>query len=197
MTRYNAEISAGSLLSFEARRIALLLLSNLTPVAWQNAIETENVLQKKTPATARRQARLLRRRLTTLDIEAWQMIAHRETEVVTQLLLAAAVKHSQLLGDFMRRVYGARQRQLEPTLLVSDWQDFLAECAHQDSAVDTWSDSTKAKLFQVIVRILAESRYLENARSMKLTPQSLHPDVRRYLAAHDETYVLDCLERLR
>jgi hypothetical protein len=45
------------------------------------------------------------------------------------------------------------------------------------------------------VRILVEAKYLEDARSMKLTPRSLHPDVRRYLAERHETYVLECLER--
>lgn len=90
MTSYNAEISAGSLLPLESRRIATLLLSKPEPAAWQHAIEVENILQKKTPATARRQARLLQRRLTTLDAQAWQMMAERESEVVIQLLLAAS-----------------------------------------------------------------------------------------------------------
>ncbi len=197
MTRYNAEISAGSLLPLEGRRIANLLLTAPDQAAWQHAIEIENILQKKTTASARRQATLLRRRLCTLDAQAWKMIGERESEVVIQLLMAAAIKHSQLLGDFMLRVYAERQRRLEPALASIDWQDFLVECAHHDAAVAGWSDSTKAKLFQVIVRILAESKYLESARSMKLTPQSLHPDVRRYLSTHDETYVLDCLERVR
>lgn len=197
MIRYNAEISAGSLMPLESKRVAALLLSDPDESEWLNAIETENILQKKTPATARRQATLLRRRLTTLDAQGLKMIAERESEVAIHLLLAAAIKHSQLLGDFMLRVYSDRQRRLEPALDPTDWQDFLAECAHHDAAVAKWSDSTKAKLFQVIVRILAEAKYLESARSMRLTPQSLHPDVRRYLSTHDETYVLDCLERVR
>jgi hypothetical protein len=125
MTRYNAEISAGSLLPLESRRIALLLLTDPDPAAWLHAIETENILQKNTPATARRQARLLQRRLITLDAQAWKMMAERENEVLIQLLLAAAIKHSQLLGDFMLRVYADRQRRLEPACRPSaDWQDF-------------------------------------------------------------------------
>lgn len=195
--RYNAEISAGSLLPLESRRIAKLLLSDVNQAGWRYAIETENILQKKTPATARRQATLLRRRLTTLDAQGLKMIVERESEVAIQLMLAAAVKHSQLLGDFMLRVYADRQRRLESALAPLDWQDFLSECTHHDAAVAGWSESTKAKLFEVIVRILAEAKYLESTRSMKLTPPSLHPDVRRYLRAHDETYILDCLERLR
>ena len=195
MPPFNAEISAGSLLPLESRRIALLLLSDPDEAAWQHAIEVDNILQKKTVATARRQATLLRKRLTTLDAQAWQMITQRESEVVNQLLLAAAVKHSQLLGEFMRQVYAWRQRSLEPTLSPLDWQDFLTECAHHDAAVSGWSASTRAKLLQVVVRILVEAKYLENPRTKKLTPQSLHPAVRSYLKNHDEAYVLDCLER--
>ena len=195
MPRFNAEISAGSLLPLESKRIARLLLMRPVAAAWQRAIEIDNILQKKTVATARRQATLLRKRLSTLDATAWQMIAERESEVVNQLLLAAAVKHSQLLGDFMRQAYADCQRRLDPALAPSDWQTYLAECAHHDPAVLGWSAATKAKLFEVIVRILSEAKYLETTRSRRLTPQALHPDVRRYLELCHETYALDCLER--
>lgn len=181
----------------ESKRVAALLLTQPDDIAWRDAIEVQNILQKKTPATARRQATLIRKRLMTLDAKAWEMIASREGEVVNQLLLAASVKHSLLLGDFLRRVYADRQRRLETSLSATDWQDFLVECAHHDAAVANWTDGTKAKLFQVIVRILVEAKYLESVRSMKLTPQSPHPDVERYLRKHHESYVLQCLERAR
>ena len=197
MPTYNAEISAGSLMLLESKRIASLLLTAPDDAGWLHAIEISNILQKKTPATARRQATLIRKRLITLDAAAWTAISSRESEVATQLLLAAAVKHSELLGDFMRNVYAARQRKLETGLSATDWADFLADCAHHDRAVANWSESTQAKLFQVIVRILVEAKYLENSRSMKLTPPPLHPDVRRYLQDRHESYALDCLERAR
>lgn len=194
---YNAEISAGSLMPLESKRIAALLLTRPDEVTWRQAIESDNILQKNTPATARRQATLIRKRLITLDARAWEMISQRESEVQIQLLLAAAIKHSPLLCDFIRNVYTMRQRGLESTLTPHDWPEFLAECAHHDPAVALWADSTRAKLFQVIVRILAESKYIDNPRAMKLTPRSLHPDVRRYLTERHETYVLDCLERVQ
>lgn len=179
----------------ESRRLATLLLTKPTQEVWLNALDTGNLLQKKTPATARRQARLLRKRLETLDENAWEMIAHREQEVCIQLLLVAAIKHSRLLCDFIRDVYMDRQRRLELKLSTRDWEGFLTECAHRDATVTSWSDSTKAKLFQVTIRILAEAKYIESTRSMKLTPQSLHPDVRRYLVANGETNLMELLER--
>ncbi len=195
MTRFNAEISAGSLMLLESKRLASLLLTLPDDAAWRHAIEVDNLLQKKTPATARRQATLIRKRLMTLDAAAWTAICSSESEVATQLLLAAAIKHSQLLGDFMCHVYAARQRKLDPALGVTDWEDFLGECGHQDAAILTWSTSTRSKLREVIIRILVEAKYLESTRSMKLTPRSLHPDVRRYLSERHETYVVECLER--
>lgn len=92
MTRYNAEIYVGALLALESRRIAKLLLTEPDQAAWAHAIETENILQKRTTATAARQARLLRRRLTTLDAEGWKMIAERESEVVIQMLMGCSLQ---------------------------------------------------------------------------------------------------------
>lgn len=179
----------------ESKRVASLLLTQPDETAWEYAIDIENILQKKTPATARRQATLIRKRLSTLDAVGWKLIAERESEVANQLLLAAAIKHSHLLGDFMRNVYASHQRRLEPSIVSSDWEDFLTECSHQDPAVSNWSDSTKAKLFQVIVRILAEAKYLVSAKTMTLSPRALHPAARRYLHDRHENYALDCLER--
>ena len=180
MGLYNAEISAGSLMLPESRRIARLLLTHPTPEQWDEALKSENLLQKK-PATARRQARLIRNRLTTLDDDGLQIVADGDGELSTQVLLASAARHSQLLSDFLRDVYGADVRRLERTLSHRQWEAFLVECEHRDPAVAAWADTTRKKLFQVIVRILAEAKYLDTARHMGLTPPMLHPKARAYL----------------
>lgn len=192
---YNAELSAGSLMPLESRRIAALLLTHPTPEQWEIALKSDNLLQKKTMATARRQARLIRNRLDTIDDAGLELIANGNQEVAMQMLLVAAINHSQLLGDFLRTVYWERLRGLESNLAAKDWETFLIECNHRDEAVSSWSDSTKAKLFQVLVRVLAEGKYLESTRSMKLTPQSVHPDVMRYLKARDDSRLLALLEQ--
>lgn len=177
---YNAEISAGSLMVPESRRIARLMLTQPTVEQWDEAMKQENLLQKK-PATARRQARLIRNRLATLDDEGLQLVADGEGELTGQLLLAASARHSQLVSDFMRDVYAADLRRLERTLSHRQWEAFLAECEHRDDAVGTWAETTRKKLFQVIVRMLVESKFLDTARRMSLTPPMLHPKVRAYL----------------
>ena len=180
MGLYNAEISAGSLMLPESRRIARLLLTHPTPEQWDEALKSENLLQKK-PATARRQARLIRNRLVTLDDDGLQIVAEGDGDLSKQVLLAAAARHSLLLSDFLRDVYGADLRRLERTLSHRQWEAFLVECEHRDPAVGAWAATTRKKLFQVIVRILAEAKYLDSARHRGLTPPMLHPKARAYL----------------
>ncbi len=57
---YNGDIVAGSLLIQETRKIASLLLNNVTDKEWKRAIEIDNILQKRSPASAIRQARLIK-----------------------------------------------------------------------------------------------------------------------------------------
>lgn len=195
MTIYNAEISAGSLMLPESRRIATLLLTHPTREQWFEALKLDNVLQKKSPATARRQARLIRNRLDTLEEEAWSLIAAGAQEVATQLLFAAAIKHSRILGDFLRDIYAGHLRRLETHLSpAKDWESFMADCLQRDPEIASFSDTTKAKMLQVVLRVLAEGKYVDSTKTLRLTPPHLHPDVVRYLKKHGETSVLALMD---
>lgn len=190
---FNAEISAGSLLLPESRRIARLLLTQPAPEAWDTALYQDNLLQKK-PATAKRQATLIRKRLETVDAQAWGLVADGDIETATQLLLAASIRHSPLLGEFLRTVYGPALQRLETQLTPLAWESFLADCAQRDSAVGRWAKSTRTKLYQVVMRILAEAKFVASTRKPLLTPPMLHPVVKQQLirlGAHDTLTVMD------
>ena len=193
---YNAEISAGSLMLPESRRIAKLLLERPSEQRWNQALNEENLLQK-TPATARRQARLIRNRLEMLDEEGWRLVAESDKELSSQLLMAAAIKHSRMLADFLRDVYGQDLRRMERSLNLRQWEGFLAECVHRDAQVASWSDSTNKKLFQVIVRILAEAKFIDSTRKLNLTPPMLHPAAISYLKQRKDADVLAVMEFVR
>ena len=58
---YNSSIVSGSLLMEESRKIADLLLKKIDADQWYQAIVVENLLQKRSPVTARKQARLIKK----------------------------------------------------------------------------------------------------------------------------------------
>lgn len=81
----------------------------------------------------------------------------------------------------MRDVYAADLRQLEKTLSYRQWEGFIVECEHRDVVVGHWAKSTKEKLFQVVVRVLAEARYIDSTRKLGLTLPMLHPKALAYI----------------
>ena len=165
----------------ESRRVANLLLRAPTDAEWAHAIKVENILQKATPSTAVRQARLIRFRLAPMGEVAWSLVSNGDQEVASQTLFAAALLHSELLRDFVRGVVISHHQRLETQLHPREWDAFLADCAARDPAVETWTPVTRAKLLQVIVRILAEAKYLESTRSLRLRSPHIHPQVRSLL----------------
>lgn len=191
---YNAQISAGSLLLRESRAIARLLLDQADEVVFYRALEIDNILQKKSPASARRMAGLVRNRIGSMDPEFWRLILDSNREVAIQALFAAAINHSRLIEDFLTMVVKEHYRTFKSQLTPGDWRTFIEECELRDSAAASWSDSTKKKLGEVIRRILSEAGYLENTRSMQLSPIQIHPKVRGYLETHGLQNILRCME---
>lgn len=191
---YNGDIVAGSLLMEESRKIARLLLEDVNADGWYQAIVLDNILQKRSPAAAKRQARLIKKRLTTMDRELWQLVHDGSSEITAQALLAATIKQSRLVGDFMDKVLRLHFQTFTKKIGINDWNQFLDTCAQVDPQVDTWKESTRSKLKQVVFRMLAEAKYIESTRSCKLIPVSLAPEIERYLVKKKETYVLKCMK---
>src|SRR6056297_269012 len=96
--KYNGDIVAGALLVSESRQIARLLLNQSTLDDWHQAIVIDNVLQKRSPVSAKRQAQLIKARLSLMKPELWKMLESGSADVATQAALAAAIKLSRLLA---------------------------------------------------------------------------------------------------
>lgn len=178
----------------ESRIVARLLMDQTNDREWEQAIRVDNVLQKSSPATAIRQARLIRFRLESISPSLWPLVADGDKEVAMQALFAAALKHSDLLSDFVREVVADHVRRLEMTLSPREWEQFLAGCQARDPAVGTWSESTRRKLLQVVLRILAEARCLESTRSLRLLQPHIHPAVTKRLKDAGQQRLLALME---
>src|SRR6478609_192976 len=92
--RYRADITAGALKLPESRLIADLLLRRVDAEGWTDAIVRKNVLQARSPATAKRLTKLIRGRLEMMGPELWRLVRDGKGTVATHAVFAAAVKHS-------------------------------------------------------------------------------------------------------
>ncbi len=192
--RYKGDIVAGSLLVPESRKVAGLLSQGLERKALAHKALEDNLLQKRSPSTAKRQVRLIVARLAPLHPDFWPIIQNGSQEQATQAILCAAIKHNHLVGDFIRQVVSTNIRTFQPQITYRDWDAFFEQCQGIEPSLTSWPDSTRAKVRQVTFRILAEARVIDSSRSKNLLPFSVLPEIKNLLQTHDETYVLHCLE---
>lgn len=191
---YDSDLTGGSLMVRESRVIADLLLKEATSEEWLDAIQTDNRLQKPTAATARRIAQSIRKRLERMEPSFWQAIRDGDDELATQASFCAVLERNLLLVEFIESVLRDAFVTQAGKLHVWQWNDFLDERAHKDSALADWSMTTKRKTGQVAFRILAEVGLLTDTRSLTLQHLLVRPEVRVLL---DDTYrhrIRSCLE---
>ncbi len=192
--RYRTDITAGSLKVAESRVIADLLLRGISDEEWRTALFVDNVLQTRSPMTAKRLRTLIRRRLEPMGSGLWGLVRDGPAMVATHACLAAAVKSSFLLGDFLDLVVQEQYRLFAPALSNKLWEDYVEGCRGRDPEMPEWSPSTIARLRSSVFQILEQAGYVESTRSLKLQTVHIAREVLRYLRDRDERYALRCIE---
>ncbi|WP_201750252.1 DUF1819 family protein [Tautonia marina] len=192
--RYKADITPGALKLPESRIIADLLLREVDAKGWKDAIESTNVLQVRSPATAKRLTKLIRGRLETMGPDLWKLVRDGKGDVATHAVFAAAVKHSQLLGDFLQIVVSEQYRLFSVSLNNKHWADYLEGCRERDREMPLWSEATRTRLRSSVFQMLAQAGYIENTRSLKLQTVHIAEQVLHYLKLNNESYVLRCMQ---
>jgi hypothetical protein len=192
--RYRADITAGALKVPESRRIADLLLQGTSETGWKEALYGQNILQTRTLATARRLALLLRGRLGLMDADLWTLVRDGSSLVATHACLAAAVKHSALLGDFLDLVVREQYQCYAEALSNKLWEEYIVGCRGRDPEMPQWSDSTMARLRSSVFQILAQAGYIETTRTLRLQTVHIASQVLDYLTDRHEHDVLRCLQ---
>ena len=191
---YDSDLIGGSLQVRESRIVADLLLQDASPEQWHEVIQQQNRLQKRAPASAKRVAQAIRKRLERLDAPFWRAIRDGDDELATQVVFCSALERNLLLVEFIETVlkdaFVTRAGVLEPY----HWNEFLDERSHRDSTITTWTESSRKKMAQVIYRMLAEVSLLKSTRNMKLQNLMIRSEVRVLL---DDSYryrLKACLE---
>lgn len=191
--RYDSDMVGGSLMVRESRLIAGLLIKNVNAEEWNQAIRSDNILQKRTPAAAIRNAQAIRKRLELLEPEFWQALRDGDDELATQVSLCAALERNLLLVEFMETVvadaYTTRMEALDYFL----WSDFLDERSHRDASIASWKESSKKKMGQVAFRMLAEAGYLKSTRNPMLQRVLIRPEIIAMLNNTYRTRIARCL----
>ncbi len=191
---YQANFSKGALMVPESRIVANLLLSGVDEEQWRQAIEIDNVLEKRSATTASTKGNLIRNRLINMSPELWELVRDGGRETATHAVLAATIKYSRLVGDFLDTVIRDLHQRFEHSIRNQHWDQFLEECRNRQPEMPHWSDATTETLRARIFSMLSDAGYISDSRSRVLKPVYVAPEVLSYLRDKGEDYVLRCMQ---
>ena len=90
-----------------------------------------------------------------MGADLWALVLEGTSELALQALMAAAIKHSRLLSDFLIDVVSEHHRTFNDQLSVADWKHFLAECERRDPAVSSWVKVNYSKFGNLLAEVKA------------------------------------------
>lgn len=192
--KYLGDLIGGSLMIRESQIIADLLLKKPDASQWNNAIVDENILQKPSVASAKRNAATIKKRLEGFDEIFLQKLAYSGTEEATQLMFAATLMNSTLLSDFMRSIVSDARRMFRESLNVDDWLHFWEGQTRLYPALGDMTPSSTYKVSQVAFKVLADAGYIENTKNRRLMNVYISPDVRQILLNLKREDILRAME---
>ena len=74
------------------------------------------------------------------------------------------------------------------------WEDYLDGSRERDTEMPQWHDSTRKRLRSSVFQTLAQAGYIDGTRTLRLQTVHIAQPVLKSLEAHDEEYVLRCLQ---
>ena len=191
---YLGDLIGGSLMIKESKIIAQLLLNKPSQDEWNDAIVAKNILQKRSDASAKRNAATIRKRLEGCSDDYLNHISNGSNELSTQLIFAAVLINSMLLTDFLRHVVQDAKRMFREHIDAGDWASFWEERIRLFPELGRMSETSTYKISQVAFKVLAEVGYIESTRSKKLQNVYLLPETRNLLIAINREDIISAME---
>lgn len=168
---YNAAITREQFLFYEMRMTAKLLNEGLDKEHILERIISDNLFQYPTEKSIRKIALACIRRLEAMEDKTLiSAIATQPSSIAKQICLYAMMRQYRLVWDFMLTVIGDKYQKLDASFSRMDLNAFFMRLQEQDNWVAAWSNSTIAKVRQVLTKMLVENEYLDSVDATHLNP---------------------------
>lgn len=188
---YSGVLTREQFLFYEIRTVSTLILQGKSRDEIYHVISTENLFQFPTEKMIKSITNTCFKRIDAMNIpELVYHLANASLDVAKQINLYAIMCENRIVYDFMTEMIGEKYRSQELYFSSKDVNVFFMELSEKVSAVNRWSESTRKKLKQVLVRFLAECGYLETVRSQNLLPVYLYPELDEAIRKKGDTDAL-------
>lgn len=168
----------------ECRIVAAMRLSGMSDVEATAAVKRENLFQYPTERTLTRISKACNKRIDAVrSREIVEIVAKGLPDAAAQANLYMMMCTYPLVRHFMLDEIARRFAELDYSFSATDMNAYFVRLEEEFDNFATSSETTIAKLKQVLKKCLVEVGMLESARSERLVPIYIDPEVRAAIEA--------------
>ena len=157
MEDYSAKLTAEPFLYNETKIIAQYLLDGISPEELKRKNVEENLIKYKSSKSVVRVNSPIFRRINVMDSEMLDEFVHTDIETSKYILLYTIMKTDRLVRDFVVEVYKDKLLMRKDYIEKFDIDNWYEEKCILSNTLRERTESTAAKLKQVIMKILQDS----------------------------------------
>lgn len=179
--KYSASLTSDAFLYYELKQVLKLKIDGFSDKEIRDKVMNENIFQYKSKESSKRLISSIFTRIKVLDDILIKMLLEEPMDTGKIINLYTIMKTSRLFYDFMNEVVREKLEFNYDVLEKKDINIFFTGKAEQDEIVAGWSETTKRKLKQVILKILSEANILDDTKSCKLSRLIIPIELKDYI----------------
>lgn len=182
LKKYSGGFTAEHLYRNEMKIIVHLQLQGLSKEEIKKKVFEENLLHCRSEAAIKDLFPRVYRRAEVLDQQLKFFLIHGARSDQNALLLYAFLKRFSFPRDFVLEVIHYNMKKFKLTVTDGNIRTFFEEKEQQYEQVRNWTDKTKYKLKQVMLKIIVDAELLKkNGNEYEIKPIPLSRELRDYV----------------
>lgn len=187
--KYSLSFTAASLMVYETEKLALLYLETGDWEKIKNLVVEDNILQKGTLGTRKREFVELKKRLDSLTKKQLRYFEDATSSDRKHLVLLSCFKSYGLIYDFASEVVRSKLLMFDYQILNSDYESFFDSKALTHESLESISESTKNKIKQVLFKILEQAEMIDSVKNKYIQKLYISEELIRVIAEDNPQYL--------
>lgn len=189
MLDYSLSFTAASLMTYETEQVAQLYLEHKDWNIVQQLVIDDNIMQKGTISTRKREFSEIKKRLKDISEEQLHFITECTTDELKLYCLYLCCRTYRLVYEFIVEVVRDKFLMFDYMILDSDYSRFIESKTASSNKLQSITEKTQYKIKQVIFKILEQSTLIDSAKSKNIQKPYISNELENIIATDSPNYL--------
>ena len=189
MKDYSLSFTAASLMFYETEQVARLYLEHDDWKVVSEMVVDDNVLQKGTVSTRKREFAEIKKRLVNLNKDELLFLTEATTDELKLYCLVLCAKTYRLIFEFISEVVRDKYLMFDYVIYDSDYAKFIESKTASSEKLQSITEKTEYKIKQVIFRILEQSSLIDSSKARNIQKPYISDELQNIVSQYDVKFL--------